>query len=138
VNNSINKIRSVISDIIRRSKHEYILEPVAERHGSWEIIAHSEEKKHFEEPYEEPNRYLIVALTEVGPWYEIEFWAGADNNRRFTRQLVSSMRTDEEQLKDTSFIDDFKPRLEVALDRAEALQFNDLTEVYPPPRPTRG
>ncbi|GAH91074.1 unnamed protein product, partial [marine sediment metagenome] len=89
------------------------------------------------ESYEEMNRYLTIALTELGSWYEVEFWAGADNNRRFTRQLVSSVRIDEKQIEDPAFIKDVEPHLMMAIERTEALQYGDLTEVYPPTRPTR-
>lgn len=137
MNTAFERITSLVVDTTSKSKYLRVVEPFAERHGSWELIVHSEGKKPYGESYEELNRYLTIALTELGSWYELEFWAGADNNRRFTRQLVSSVRIDEKQIEDPAFIKDVTPHLTMAIERTEAFQYGDLTEVYPPTRPAR-
>ena len=74
MNAAFEKLTSLVKDVPSKSEYLGVVEPVAERHGSWEWAVHSAWK----ESYEEMNLYLTIAVTELGSWYEVEFWAGAE------------------------------------------------------------
>ncbi len=108
------------------------LGPPADRHGSWEWV--------FLKKSAGLNRFVFVAFTDpvpfVGdqpPFYSVEVWAGADDDRRFVKRLAGALRAVEGQLQK-----DLPKPLGESLDRAmtEAERFgrDDLTESYLPSR----
>lgn len=111
------------------------LDPVAERHGSWEWS--------FYKKANELNRFVLVALTSLPstpaePLYSLEVWAGADDGNRFTRHLISDLRTVASESYKSQLSSCLEAPLLRAISTAESFKPADLTEAYLPSRTKRG
>lgn len=109
----------------------------SERHGSWEWTLHKKSR--------ELSRFVSVALTglhEIGGRhlrvYMVEVSAGADNNDRFTRRVITEFQTNDADI-DKNVIGDFlTASVGEAMKVADELTPDDLVEAYPTPRSRRG
>ena len=99
------------------------LGPLAERHGSWEIVLWKNSAP------ENLDLFVSLAVTEVGSRYEIELRAGAEDQGRFTRRLVEefSIETQELRLR-------VSQGLERAMAVAEGFEAGQLVDTYLPER----
>src|SRR5690349_10254290 len=67
-----------------------------ERHGSWEMVLCKRT---------DLDRFVIIYLVPrilvpgSPTWYQIEFWAGAEQGQRFTRRLVAQLADSEPTLE---------------------------------------
>jgi len=86
------------------------LGPFAERHGSWEIVLWKNSAP------KTLDRFVFLAITEVGSRYEIELRAGAEQQGRFARRLV-----EEFNIEARSEIQELRLRVSQGLERAMAV-----------------
>jgi hypothetical protein len=99
------------------------LGPLAERHGSWEIVLWKNSAP------DNLDRFVSLAITEVGSRYEIELRAGAEHQGRFARNLVEEFAIDAL---------DLRLRVSQGLERAmavvEGFEAGQLVDTYLPER----
>ena len=87
---------------------------------------------------QELDRFVSVVFTSLpqtvlGPaWYEVEVWAGAEGDGRYTRKAISDFRA--AVRKDDALRSALKEPLTRAMSVANSFKRADLTEAYPFPR----
>ncbi len=95
----------------------------AERHGSWELVLWKNSAA------EGLDRFVSLAVTEVGSQYEVELRAGAEQQGRFTRKLVEEFSLEAQELRLR-----VSQGLERAMAAAEGFQAAELADAYLPER----
>ena len=111
-----------------------MLGPTMDRHGSWEITFHRLRPR---KPDDDLDRLVSLAFTglpgagSAPRIYEVEVWAGAENNSRFTRHLTSEFRMCEDDLETHETLRSIlATRLERGFQVANQLTAADLNEAY--------
>jgi hypothetical protein len=99
------------------------LGPLAERHGSWELVLWKNSSP------DGLDRFVSLAVTEVGSRYEIELRAGAEHQGRFIRSLVEEFSIEARELRLR-----VSPSLERAMAAADGFQAAELADTYLPER----
>ena len=104
----------------------------SERHGSWEWTFRKHDRR--------LDRFVSLAFTSLPPtvpdadWYAAEVWAGAEENDRYTRKLVSSFRASLQEAHAEQLRAALKEPLERAMSIAKSFTARDLDETYIRPR----
>ena len=123
--------KDFISALCKRHHFEPT-DPSAERHGSWEWT--------FRKHDSDLDRFVSLAFTSLPPavpdadWYAAEVWAGAEENDRYTRKLVSSFRASLREEHAEQLRAALKEPLERAMSIAKFLTAHDLDDSYIRPR----
>jgi hypothetical protein len=100
-----------------------VVQEGAERHGSWEWVASNTKYS--------LNRFVILSVIEEIPDSSDSFetWAGADDNQRYVRLLVSQNVVPSWVLAEQP--EQIAASVDQAVARADALTGGDLREAYP-------
>jgi len=124
--------KDVVTSLCKRHHFEPT-DPPAERHGSWEWTFRKHDRR--------LDRFVSLAFTSLPPtvpdadWYAAEVWAGAEENDRYTRKLVSSFRASlQEEVHAEQLRAALKEPLERAMSIAKSFTARDLDETYIRPR----
>ena len=125
------KLSAIFQEALKASQSLVVVEPAGEKHGSWVWMAHSEKGK----LHKGVNRFVTLAVTPIASSYEVEIWAGADNDARFVRRLVGALGVRNENSQQAPVVDRMKRYLNQAVVQAESLQASDLTETCLPSVP---
>lgn len=102
---------------------------LGDRHGSWEISF----CKHAATAGE-LNRFVWLAFTGIHGSWDVELWAGADDNNGFVRRLVSQYKVKADYIDSETARQYILEDLERAIEVASGLQRSDLLESYLPSR----
>jgi hypothetical protein len=137
------RLNSFLSNYYKNKEFKLIGRGAVEKHGSWEWMAFQTDQKN------RMNRYLAVYLIEdienlIFPQvFRAEVWAGADDDTKYIRQLVSVFQLLDPRMAPDRYEDAFNEllygsltdRLNTGLKRAQSFSIGDLTESYLVSRP---